>query len=73
MRKIDLLCENYMRAAENRRMVALKLNIHAYLVIEDQVRRWPKKKPLPPQIIGVMPAVGKWEAKTLHGFHEVKI
>ena len=68
---IDLLCEDYKAAAHNRRMVRLKRNIEGYLFIEALVRSWPRSKPLPEELWGTLPSIGKHEARELNGFHEV--
>jgi len=68
---IDLLCEDYSKAKDNRRMVRLKQNIEGYLFIEQLVRNWPRNKRLPDALLGTLPSIGKHEARELHGFHEV--
>ncbi len=72
--KIDLLCSDYAAAACNRRMVRLKQNIDGYLWIENLVRTWPRKKPLPMWLYGRLPSVGKQEARELYqyGIYEIK-
>ncbi len=65
------MCESYGRAAENRRMVRLKQNIEGYLFIEQLVRNWPRKKPLPESLFGYLPTIGNHESRELYGFHEV--
>ena len=68
----DFMCADYERAARNRVMVRLKLNIEGYLFIENLVRNWPHKKPLPEYLCGHLPTVGKHEGGDLYGFHEVE-
>ena len=53
-------------------MVSLKENISGYLFIEALVRSWPRGKPLPEELYGTLPTVGKHEARELYGFHEVE-
>jgi len=64
-----LLCPDLEAAKRNRRMVKLKQNIEGYLFIEQMVRNWPRGKPLPEQLIGYVPTLGKHES--MYGFHEV--
>ena len=66
---MNLLCSDYKRAADNRDMVRLKQNIEGYLYIEQMVRDWPRGKPLPEQLIGRIPTLGKHES--MFGMHEV--
>ena len=66
---MNLLCDNYSRARDNRQMVRLKQNIEMYLYIEEKVRNWPRGKPLPEQLIGRVPTLGKHES--MFGMHEV--
>jgi len=68
MKKIDLLCDNYKRAAKNRRMVKLKQNISEYVRIEAIVKSTPKNKRLPDQFYGQIPLASKNE--NLYSFHE---
>jgi hypothetical protein len=51
-------------------MVKLKQNIEGYLFIENLVRGWSYRKPLPSWLFGYIPTVSKTEE--LHGFHEVR-
>ena len=71
METIDLLCSDYERAAANRQMVRLKQNIEGYLFIEALIRSWPRKKPLPAQLLGYILSVGGHEGRELSGFHRV--
>ena len=66
---MSLLCADFKRAAENREMVRLKLNISGYLEIEDLVRRWPHKLLLPDRLIGHIPTLGKHD--NMSGMHEI--
>jgi len=66
---MNLLCSDFKRAADNREMVRLKQNISGYLDIEKMVRNWPRGKPLPEQLIGRIPTLGKHES--MYGMHEV--
>jgi len=66
---MSLLCPDYKRASDNRDMVKLKQNIKGYLEIENMVRNWPRNKPLPEQLIGRVPTLGKHES--MYGMHEV--
>ena len=66
---MNLLCSDFKRAADNREMVRLKQNISGYLDIEKMVRNWPRGKPLPEQLIGRIPTLGKHES--MFGMHEV--
>ena len=68
---MNLLCDNYIRARDNRQMVRLKQNIEGYLYIEQLVRSWPRNKRLPDKLLGTLPSIGKHEARELNGFHEV--
>ncbi len=69
----NLLCMNYKRAADNRDMVRLKQNIVGYLEVEQTVRNWPSKKPLPDRLYGRLPSIGNHESRELHeyGMHEL--
>ena len=67
--EINLLCDNFKRATDNRQMVRLKQNIEGYLFIEQLVRNWPRGKPLPEQLIGCVPTLGKHES--MYGMYEV--
>ncbi len=68
---INLMCENYRRAAENRERVKQKQNILGYLEIEAIVNSC-KNKPLPLWVTtGKLPTVD--DLKDLPGFHEVDI
>lgn len=67
-----MLCDDYVAAKRNRRMVGLKQNISGYLFIEALVKSWPRNKPLPEWLWGTLPIVGKHEARELYGFHEVE-
>uniref|UniRef100_A0A6M3LTJ9 Uncharacterized protein n=1 Tax=viral metagenome TaxID=1070528 RepID=A0A6M3LTJ9_9ZZZZ len=58
---MNLLCDNYQRAADNREMVRLKQNIEGYLYIEQLVRNWPRSVPLPEQLMGRIPTLSKHE------------
>lgn len=69
---IDFMCDDYEKAAQNRVRVWLKQNIEGYLFIENLVRNWPHKKPLPEYLCGHLPVVGKHEGGELWGFHEVE-
>jgi hypothetical protein len=69
--RIDLMCSDYSRASENRRMVKLKLNIEGYLFTESLVRNWPHKKPLPEWLWGKVPSIHKNESRQLYGFHKL--
>lgn len=64
------MCIDLKAAARNRKMVAEKRNIIGYQYIEAMVRAWPRNKPLPEQLYGILPVVGKGE--NLYGFHEVE-
>ena len=66
---MNLLCSDYKRASDNRDMVRLKQNIEGYLFIEQMVRNWPRGRPLPEQLIGHIPTLGKHES--MFGMHEV--
>uniref|UniRef100_A0A6M3L5Y5 Uncharacterized protein n=1 Tax=viral metagenome TaxID=1070528 RepID=A0A6M3L5Y5_9ZZZZ len=66
---MNLLCSDFKRASDNRDMVRLKQNIEGYLYIENMVRNWPRGKPLPEQLIGCVPTLGKHES--MLGMHEV--
>jgi len=65
-----LMCTDLGAAARNRKMVADKSNILGYQFIEAFVKSWPRNKPLPEQLYGSLPIVGKRE--NLYGFHEVE-
>ena len=66
---MNLLCADFKQAERNREMVRLKQNIEGYLYIEQLVRNWPRSKPLPSQLIGRIPTLGKHEIP--YGMHEV--
>ena len=84
---IDLMCPDYQEAKQNRRMVKLRLNVEGYVFIENLVREWDIKKPLPnvvhkegkmyvsytegTSLYGHVPSVSKAESRELYGFHEV--
>ena len=70
---MDLLCSNYGAAAINREMVRLKRNIIGYIEIEEMVRNWPRKKPLPEQLLGRLPSIGNHESRELYeyGMHVI--
>ena len=59
---MSILCPDFNRAADNRQMVRLKQNIEGYLFIEALIRNWPRGKPLPEQLIGRVPTLGKHES-----------
>jgi len=63
------MCTDLEAAKRNRKMVAEKRNIIGYQFIETFVKAWPRNKPLPEQLYGSLPIVGKGE--NLYGFHEV--
>lgn len=68
----DTGCDDFGRAARNRKMVANKENIIGYLWVEAVVKSHPHGKPLPewvPQ--GSLPIVGKHEIRNFerYGFH----
>ena len=66
---MSILCPDFRRASDNRDMVRLKQNIEGYLYIENMIRNWPRGKPLPEQLIGRVPTLGKHES--MFGMHEV--
>jgi len=66
---MNLLCPDFNRASDNRDMVRLKQNIEGYLFVEQMIRNWPRGKPLPEQLIGRIPTLGKHES--MFGMHEV--
>ena len=66
---MNLLCADFKRAADNREMVRLKLNIRGYLEIEERIRKWPRRIPLPENLIGRIPSLGQHEMP--YGMHEV--
>ena len=70
---MDLMCEDYERAKDNRTMVRLKRNIEGYLHIEQLVKNWPRNKLLPDSLLGNIPSLGKHESRNIHqyGIHEV--
>lgn len=43
----DLLCLDYESAQRNRKMVKEKLNIEAYVYIENLVKGWPRRQKFP--------------------------
>ena len=64
------MCPDLRAAARNRQMVANKRNVIGYQIIEAIVKSYPRNKPLPEQLYGNIPSVGKHE--NLYGFHEVE-
>ena len=66
---MSILCPDFKKASDNRDMVRLKQNIEGYLYIENMVRNWPRNKPLPEQLMGRVPTLGKHES--MYGMHEV--
>ena len=65
------MCIDLEAAKRNRKMVTEKRNIIGYQFIEALVKAWPRNKPLPEQLYGSLPSVGKHEK--LYGFHEVDL
>ncbi len=65
------MCIDYGRAYRNREMVKYKRNIAGYVFIENVLRGWPIRIPLPSWIPqGELPVVGKEEALR-YGMHEI--
>ena len=67
------MCIDLEAAARNRKMIAEKRNIIGYQFIEAIVKAWPRNKPLPEQLYGNLPIVGKSERRSInqHGIYEI--
>ena len=66
---IDAGCNDFERAARNRKMIANKENILGYLWIEAIVRAWPRNKLLPGWLsTGEFPTVNKHERNSLNQY-----